>query len=393
MGEFDDWDELGPPEMRPVPEGRPRTRRALVIVGVVLAGLILAGAGAWFAAHGAGRPAVPALPAATTPTPTNVTESFTVTASGGASSSTVVTMAPGTTSTVAVGTQRYTRGTLVAFRQDGALWVSEESGAGERKVATSAAGAFALSPDGATLAFVDDAAKTLAVADVASSRVTTVGPADVKAPVWSPSSKWLAFTNGLEVRAVSADGSGIRFLGRGAHPAISPDDATYAFAADGGGIVVVDGKDRQHKLPVKGRIDDVALGSDRLFYALGGASRSAVSLHSAALDGSGDRQLAGVPDDKAAGRYDELTLSPDGTWLAYATAGDDLHSRLRAMHVDGTLDSQLSLRHDGYLLRWSSDGGKVLFIDGNVLQGDATQLMCVRPDGTMRLTLLKGPGI
>jgi hypothetical protein len=53
----------------------------------------------------------------------------------------------------------------------------------------------------------------------------------------------------------------------------------------------------------------------------------------------------------------------------------------------------LSLRHDDYLLRWSADGKKVLFIDGNVLQGDTTQLMSARPDNTLRLTVVRGAGL
>jgi hypothetical protein len=392
MGEFDEWEELGPPEIRPVPERHSPARTALIAAGVVLAGVILA-AGAFAASRmGGGVPGVTAPGPVATSSP-NVTESFTVTASGSAASSTVVTMtAPGATSTVPVGPVHFTRGSRVAYRQDGFLWVAEESGSDPRKVVASQSGAFSLSPDGETIAFVDGTTKTLALADAESGRVTTVGPADVRAPVWSPSSKWLAFTNGTEVRRVSADGSGMRYLGRGAHPAIGPDDVSYAYAATDS-VTAVDKDGTSRSLPVKGRVDDLALGASRIYYALGGASRSAVSLHSMALAGTGDRQLVGAPDDKAAGRYDELQLSPDGTWLAYASAGDDLHSRLRAMHVDGAADTSLSLRHDDYVLRWSADGSKVLFIDGNVLQGDSPQLQSVRPDGSQRVTLIKGAGM
>ncbi len=387
MGEFEDWDELGPPEVRPVPAGHPRLRRAAVAAAVIVAGTFLVAIGALLIVRGGGGPAVPGKAGEAT---TTVTESFTVTASVSATS-TVATPTVGATSTVPAF-PRFTRATKVAYRLGGALWVAEESGAGPQKVATSAAGAFALSPDGATLAVVDAASKRLVLVEVGSSRVATVGPADVRSPVWAPSSQWVAFTNGAEVRRVAADGSGLRYLGKGTHVAVGPDAAAFAYAGEGA-VTYVDASGKQTRIPVRGRVDDLALGSDRLFYAVGGASRSVMSVRSVALDGSCDKQLAGSSADTKAGMYDELALSPDGSWLAYAVAGDDLHSRLRAMHTDGSADTALSLRHDDYLVKWSADGTTVLFIDGNVLQGEATQLMSVRPDGTLRTSILKGAGI
>lgn len=389
MGEFDDWEELGPPEIRPVPTGRPRGATIAIVVSVVVASVVLASVAVFLivrAASGDGPQAT------TTPrAPVTVTESFTVTASPSATNTTVESTSPA--SPVVATQPQFVRATKVAYRQDGALWVAEESGAGPVKIVASASGEFSLSPDGATIAFVDGGTKSLALVDIASARVTTVGPADVRLPVWSPSSKWLAFTNGTEVRRVEADGSKLRYLGKGTQVAIGPSGSAYAYGSDGT-ITYVDANDKSTKIATaKGRLDDLALGSGKVFYAIGGASRSAMSLHVVGIDGAGDKELAGAPSDTKAGMYDDLQLSPDETYLAYAVSGDDLHSRLRAMHADGTSDIALSLRHDDYLLKWSSDGSRVLFIDGNAVQGDTTQLMSARPDGTQRLTLLKGAGI
>jgi hypothetical protein len=387
VGDFDGWEELEPPRIRPVPQERRRLRVALATAGILLAAAALAGLG-YVAMTRAALPPTVTPQAVETESPT-VTESFTLAATGTAAG-VATTEAPETSAPVP--TPVFTRAPHVAYRKDGALWLAGERGGSPLRVVTSRSGRFSLSPDAKTLAVVDGTTSVLTLVDVSSSKVTTVGVADIRPPVWSPSSAWLAFVRGTAVSRVARDGSGVRPIGTGDQVAIAPDGESYAVAASG--TVTVTPRDGEPgRFVVKGNVSGLALGTGRIFYAISGTSRSTLSVHSAAFDGSGDKRLVGPPADTAAGSYTDLTLAPGGAWFAYAAAGDDMHSRLHAMHVDGTSDVLLSLRRDDYLLRWSGDGRTMLYIDGNDLQGDPTQLMSIHPDGTNRLTVLAGADI
>ncbi len=389
MSDFDDWDGLGGPELRPVPRSRAKT--TLAAAAVILAGVLLIGAGAWAIVRGTvSKPARPTRSLE----PTSVTESFSTTGpasseqSGGPATQTPATTSPNPAATP------WVRAARVAYRFKGALWISDEAGAGARRVIGSLAGDFSLSPDGATIALASGSPTTLVLVDVATSRVTTVGGADPEAPVWAPSSAWLAYGvgRGTEVRRVDRDGRNRRVLGGGADPAIGPDAASYAFVTSAGRIAYSKAGAPPVLLTPRGPVDEPALSTDRVFYSVGATLPAGLSIHVMKLDGTGDRRIVRAPADPKAGLYDHLMLDGGGKWLVYTIAGDEKYSRMHAVRTDGTRDVNLSTRRDGYPLKWSADFAKIMFIDGNATQGESTQLMSIDPDGTSRLILVPGAG-
>jgi len=395
VSEFDDWEELGPPEIRPVPGAGTRAKSALIAAAVIVGGVLLVAAGAWaIMRQGGSKPA--ATPASVEAT--NVTESFPATgASSPESTSAVTTSTAGSsTTTPPPRAGRWIRAARVAYRSSGALWVSDESGGNARKVIVSAEGAFSLSPDGRTLAVIGGSrGPQLVLVDVGTSRATTVGPADLATPVWAPSSAWLAYGSGqdTEVRRVDRGGRNVRFLGSGSDPAIGPDAASYVFITPAGRIAYSKSGSTTKELKPKGPVDALALTADRVFYSLGATLPAGLEVRSMKIDGTGDRRLVGAPSDPKAGRYDDFLLSGDATWLVYTIAGDEKYSRMHAVRTGGSRDVGLSPRRDGYPLRWSADYTRILFIDGNALQGESTQLKSVRPDGTSPRILLTGAGL
>jgi Tol biopolymer transport system component len=88
-----------------------------------------------------------------------------------------------------------------------------------------------------------------------------------------------------------------------------------------------------------------------------------------------------------------LTLSPDGKWLVYAETGDDGYSRLFAVPAAGGAPVTLSPRYDGYALSWSADGTELFFVEGNAIQGEATRVSAVHPDGTAHRIVVEGGGL
>ncbi|PKQ29015.1 MAG: hypothetical protein CVT60_07505, partial [Actinobacteria bacterium HGW-Actinobacteria-10] len=69
------------------------------------------------------------------------------------------------------------RAPFIAYRLEGALYVAREDGTRARKVASNANGVFALSPDGMTLAHIDDARARLILTDIAKGTSKEAGQA------------------------------------------------------------------------------------------------------------------------------------------------------------------------------------------------------------------------
>jgi hypothetical protein len=389
----DDWESQGPPEFHPMPDGRRRSSTTLIIVGAAAAAVLVVALVVWAVA--ASSPPTRTTPAANGNGSNTVTESFVVTGPSGADTSTVVTELPSsgppTETTAAPAAVR------LAFRVGEDLWVADETGGHSRKLLAGRVGPFSLSPDGKTIALVDARARQLALVDVGSSRITTVTSAEPVAPVWAPSSSWLAYVTktaaGSQVHRCSNTGDGDVLLGGGDRPAIAPDDKTYAFVSQVGRLTVAAGGRSPRALSVSGRVDEIALTADRVVYALGGQQRSDLSIHSAHFDGTDDRLLVGPPAEANAGRYARLLPSPTGMLLAYTAVGDDGFSSLKTIRLDGSGAASLSRRRSDYPVRWSADASRLFFIEGNAEQGQETSLMSARPDGTQRTTVIADAGL
>ncbi len=281
---------------------------------------------------------------------------------------------------------------FVAYRADGALWVSGEDGRGAIRVVEAREGAFALSPDGGVLAAVDAARGVLVLVDVLSKTTVEFGRVMDLEPSWAPDSSWVAFTIDspkVQVIRVERDGSGRRVLADGTGPRISPDGRSVAYLEAGTArlsVAPVGGRGRiVPGVQLVGDYDWVTEGL--LVYASPGPGPA--MLNRVAPDGSGAARLDTYGGSRPVA-FSRLRVSPDRKWLAYAETGDDGYSRMWTIAWDGSGRRYLSVRRDDYPTGWSADGQRILFIQGNAGQGDPTALMEVRKDGTARLQVVEG---
>lgn len=333
----------------------------------------------------------------------------------------VPTTAPGAESTGSVAPSQTTtsgavttapsptgvRAAIVAFRRSGAIWVATERGRDTDRVVPSSGGPFALSPDGRTLAVVDEVARTVSLVDVRSRRVTPVGAAVPDRPSWAPDSSRVAFTSQMEdahdtvVRSVLRRGGPASTLGAGSNPRPLANGTIVAVSGErsargtplvvfspGGSRLVGSGIVVNDVAPVRGGFAYCDAGSP----GVQGVSR-APSLGTLRTDGSARRTLVDRPRSSESAFFGRVESSPDGRWLAFAESGDDGYSRLFAVPVRGGTPKQVSTRRDAYLVGWSADGSEILYIDGNGLRGEATRFMAVRRDGTRRRIIIEDAGL
>jgi hypothetical protein len=282
----------------------------------------------------------------------------------------------------------------VAYRRQGWLCVAAEDGGGERRVIVSDSGVFALSPDAATIAWVDDGERTLVIVDVATARVVVVGPAEQDRPSWAPDSSWLAYTApGSHVRRVARDGAGGITLFTGSLPAVASDGtAVVGSAVSGGPGIVVWRSGAPSRIGAQAPVSGLACDGSRVFYGTAPAGSGNASLNAVGLDGRGGVVLAGTPASTRMIAVCDLRLSPDRARIAYAECGDDGYSRTFAVPVTGGKAVAFSARRDTYPLDWAADGARLLFIEGNAFQGEATAMLAAAADGSSRSRLLEGAG-
>jgi len=382
-------------------------RRALV-AGIVGGLLLLAalGGSAWYLL-GLREPAAPVRRA-----PSSTIPSETPTASAGATGSAETTDSSEATSAPGAAPVKpgIRRAPLIAYRAGGAIWLSGEHGGSPRSIYPSAAGAFALSPDGLKLAYVDPSVGTLRIIDITVGRSTEVGEAIALRPEWAPDSSFLVYTrpaaggHSEEVAKVGADGKGARALVQGWRGRVMADGVTVAAAPvpmSGGSMGIAVLSDGRRVVGAgKANVTEVCPTADGLYFAdAGGLSigassgRSAPSIGWIGYDGKGTRTVVAKPASSAGVAFSDLQLSPDGSWLVYAETGDDGYSRLFALPTSGGKAASLTPRLDGYFMGWSADGTELFMTEGNAVQGEATRVSAVRPDGTGRRIIVEGGGI
>lgn len=279
----------------------------------------------------------------------------------------------------------------VAYRRDGWVCVAGEDGADERRVAESDSGAFALSPDGRTLALIEGAPGRLVLVDTETGEQIPVGLAGDDPPAWAPDSGWLVYAgSGSRVMRVDRTGADATVLTEGTMPAVSPDGRTVVAvdeAAHRGEIVVwQDGVTRCYRTDVP--VSGLCCTDERVYYGTGPDASGAVSLRSVRLDGGGDRAEVTGTEAARPVAYTDILGSPDGSWVCFAERGDDGYSRAFALPVREGRPVALSGRRDCYPLMWSGDASVVYLIEGNAVQGEPTWLVAVSPEDGMRRALV-----
>ncbi|MBA4370962.1 MAG: hypothetical protein C0418_05215 [Coriobacteriaceae bacterium] len=314
------------------------------------------------------------------------------TASTGTSAASTLSADPAARLTVPAG-----RAALVAFRVQGALVVAGEDGTGETTVLKDAPAIYSLSPDGRTVAALDAERGELILVDVASRKVKRVPDAvPAAAPSWAPDSSRVYFTAGksaVHARRVRRDGSGSEQVAAEViSPQVSPDGKRVAYLfpkGPGGNLLLVRRLSETAAVRVaEGIAEFTWADAAGLYYSTIPRLRPS-EIHGVAADRSQDRMLDGYAGARPAS-FTDLHADANGTWLIYAETGDDGYSRMIALYHDGTRRRSLSVRRDTYPMGWSADGERILFIEGNSVQGEPTSLMSVLPDGTGRRTVFPG---
>lgn len=286
------------------------------------------------------------------------------------------------------------RAALVVYRQAGVVWVAAEDGSAARKIASSPAGAYALSPDGSTLAWVDSAAHVLHLADIASGRDTVVGPAEDVRPAWHPDSSQVAYTGvsggRLHARIVAPTGRDARDLGIGHSPTVGPDGSVVFIASVAPGalgpVVTVNPSGKSAEIKVSASA--VAFGGDGLLWATYGSGAGSERIMTSRVDGSAAREVIGGSGLSRQVTYSTLCVSPAGGHLLYAATGDDGFSRTYVTTLDSPSPVSLGIRRDTYPHTWSADGLKVFFIEGNTFQGEKSALLRADHIGLGRVTVV-----
>lgn len=295
------------------------------------------------------------------------------------------------------GAAELQRAPVVAYRRDGWLCVTSETEPAEKRLVRSSAGPFALSPDGATLAWIDEASGRLVLTDAARSGSVTVGPGLVSSQLsWAPDSGAVAYTApGPVVRRVLRDGTGVQtlFEGQDGVFASSGGDVVGISAGGASEIVVWREGGRVARIDVGAPVTSVAADDARVYYATRPSGTTPAQLGSIARDGTDPRGLAHSSAPTKPVMITDLRLAPDGRVLAYVERGDDGYARVLTVRLDGGAPLSLPGRRDCLLLGWGADGRSLLVIEGNALQSKVTSLVRVRPDGTARVVLREGASL
>lgn len=378
----------------PIPDEAAQRKRIVLIVAASLVALAVVAGGAWAILR----------PDAANKAPVAYTPAEVTTASGPATSSAVASAlaGEGTSATVlgsgAASSTAIPRSAKVAFHLGRTLYVANEDGSNTAPLKVTET-EYALSPDGTSVAVVRGG--KLEIVPVAGGNAAVAGAAEIATPVWLPDSSAVLFvradSNGVpSVWRVKRDGAGAKRVTTGQSVAVSGDGKTLAMLsteadADAAQVTVVSNAGEPRKVEVSGGEPvAVAVANGQLYVSTLSAD-GVTAIRVSALDGSGSRELvSAVPAEGKTVTFGRLMPSQDGRSLAYAADGDDGYSRIWVVPVAGGSPRQVTSRRDGYPLRWTADGERILFFEGNSFQGESSALWVANPDGTGRRMIVSG---
>lgn len=167
-------------------------------------------------------------------------------------------------------------------------------------------------------------------------------------PAWSPDGGRIAFSDGRDLYAIRADGTGVTPLTSGAptdvSPSWSPDGASIAFQRDDG-IWVMDADERDPRaLGLRGHTPRFSPDGKRLAFERGGV------VWIVRADGTGPEQGVSPPELWAYGP----AWSPDGTRLAFNAGGAVCTAR-----ADGTDAKRVTFDNQGLSFGWIRPGARL----------------------------------
>jgi Tol biopolymer transport system component len=394
----------------PIPGDTNPARRNWLIAGVLSIIVVLIGVGIAFAVLALRHP-TSGQPTVYTPAPeTSAAASSALTSitSAATTSSTTPTSSADSTSATSTPPGQIVRVAKVAYRLNGRLYVSGEDGADAQDVVGSASGAFSLSPDGRTLAFMEgtSTATDHAVLIDTTTRVRTTVSSAAELPTWAPDSSWLAYTSGSgttsSIRRVNRDGSQDSLvLSKAAEPEISPDGKRIAFTRlpdlDGAPqeIQVYDLAAKTSKFVPgsKGAVSFRFASGGVLYFAKSTAERSLFMVDVGLAQSSA---IASLPPGTAQQTPGPLYPSPDGSKVLLGMIGDDGNNSVAIADVSAKsmqIISKPDLRA-ATPVGWVLDGSAVLYIDGNpTIPSETKSLYRMKPDGTSATLIKSGAGL
>ena len=314
------------------------------------------------------------------------------------------TSATGTVIDLIAQTPQGGRAAAVAFRSGKNVSVFAEDGSGSASVIPSVSGPYALSPDGQTLALVQD--HILYLVDVQTRDVTPAGDADTGLrPQWQPDSSRVVFRRraetggeGYEIWSVQRNGTRSKRLLFGEKAAWSSSGEVLVIlntagpdvTAGGGSVSVSINGSVFRTFPIQGAMP-TAVGSNgrRVFAGVtdGGSGTKVLSM---ALDGTDRRQItAAVPGERLA-FWSGISASPDGGLLALQADGDDGYARSFLVPAEGGKLTGLTRLSDTTVHGFTVAGDRLFLVEGNAFQGEQTSLISVGRDGSGRKSVVSG---
>ncbi|MEK6566034.1 MAG: hypothetical protein AABZ41_04930 [Bacteroidota bacterium] len=244
----------------------------------------------------------------------------------------------------------------------------------------------AWSPDGATLAFLANINNTLGIyaVDSSGSNIRLIYAGDTGGPTWSPDSKWLAFSKGLSLYKIKANGDSLKQITVSANdirPSWSRDGKLIAYERSGSTWLYNVTNDSIRSLISPGYFPSWHPNGMEVVLMVPSSTSPVYFFYAVRVDSASNRLLISIStnDDLSfasispSGQHLIFTLSPyndiAGIWKADLSNGAAVK-----LTVDG-----------GDFASWSPDGSKIVYTRTQAGDG-ALWIMSSDGTGKRRLT-------